>query len=51
MITKFEVLRRTSTLGDKFSFFSPKFSAARNGFIPEEPPHLCHIKKLGIVAK
>ena len=50
-ITKFEVLRRTSALGDKFSFFSPKFSAARNGFIPEGPPHLCHIKKLGIVAK
>ena len=50
-ITKFEVLRRTSALGGKFSFFSPKFSAARNGFIPEGPPHLCHIKKLGIVAK
>ena len=43
-ITKFEVLRRTSALGDKFSFFSPKFSAARNGFNSEGPPHLCHIK-------
>ena len=38
-------------MGDKFSFFSPKLSAARNGFIPEGLPHLCHIKKPGIVAK
>ena len=47
-ITKFEVLLRTSALGDKISFFSPKLSAARNGFIPEGLPHLCHIKRLGI---
>ena len=50
-ITKFEVLWRPSALGDKFSFFSPKLSATRNGFIPEGLPHLCHIKKLEIVAK
>ena len=50
-ITKFEVLWRTSALEDKFSFFSPKLSAASNGFIPEGLPYLCHIKKLGIVVK
>ena len=50
-ITKFEVLWRTSALGDKFSFFSPKLSATSNGFIPEGLPHLCHIKKLGIFVK
>ena len=50
-ITKFEVLWRTSALGDKFSFFSPKLSAANTGFIPEGLPHLCHITKLGTVAK
>ena len=32
-ITEFEVLWRTS-------FFSPKLSSARNGFIPEGLPHL-----------
>ena len=47
-ITKFEALWRTSALGDKFSFFSPKLSAAHNRFIPEGLLHLCHIKKLGI---
>ena len=41
-ITKFEVLWRTLALGDKFSFFSPKLSAANTGFIPEGLPHLCH---------
>ena len=39
-------LWRTSALGDKFSFFSPKLSAAHNRFIPEGLLHLCHIKKL-----
>ena len=48
-ITKFEVLWRTSAPGDKFSFFSPKLSAARNGFIPEGLKHLCHIKRLPVV--
>ena len=46
-ITKFEVLWRTSALGHNFSFFSPKLTAARNGFISEGLPHLCHIKKFG----
>ena len=30
--------------------FSPKLSAAHNGFIAEGLPHLCHIKELGIVS-
>ena len=42
---------RTSAPGDKFSFFSSKLSAARNGFIPEGLKHLCYIKRLGVVAK
>ena len=37
-ITEFEVLWRASALGDKFSFFSLKLSAAHNGFIPEGLP-------------
>ena len=45
-ITKFEVLWITLALGDKFSFFSPKLSAANTGFISEGLPNLCHIKKL-----
>ena len=50
-IVKFEVLKRTSTLGDKFSLFSPKLCTAHNVFIPEGLPYFCHIKKLGIVVK
>ena len=50
-IVQFEVLWRTSTLGDKFSFFSPKLCTAHNVFIPEGLPYFCCIKKLEIVVK
>ena len=50
-ITSLKCYGERLELGDKLSFFSPKLSAANNGFISEGLPHLCHIKNLGTVAK
>ena len=50
-IVKFEGFMEASTLGDKFSFFSPRLCTAQNVFIPKGLPYFCHIKKLGIVVK